>query len=567
MPVNRLAALHNAHAPLPPPPLHDPAAITAPWPMVRCSPSRMSTQDPPARPQTPRSAQAPPTCPSPSAFPPAAAMARRHTPDPTPQRPGAGLRSCTGAASPRAASPGLRAAADPHGPTSSPHLLGLVLGALRGTAATPDAVAHAPWSVAGEGADRAVFAKFGPLQCVRRLRCSAHHVGLRAQYAMQFDPVTGDLQDVYDCDGARVTACDGREFLVSGPHFAAPLHLRAPSAALATEWQEAFKHASRVGRAAQNRPRQPAAESRRSSPPAGSRRRSPAPEEGRGSPVLEERRRSPAPGEARRSPALEERRRSPPRDKGCRSAEQRRQDKRRCPAAFRAAAGGPGPEEGIDWVVAASATSAVPDAGVGLRGERGRWAPTCPQCEHRFNGTERVPLVLDCQHSVCRRCLAHGAGPATRCPQCAAVSTAVEAFPKNYALLDLRVRLKYAEFLRLSEGELLDAAGATCPVCLEGFTAVDPVCTSSPPAPLALRSWVFTLCIAPPPPPSPTAGHRVWMAIAQGMSGVGQAERYITVAAGFVIRGTRRFSVVVACRARGRCFTALEAEGANSRFG
>ena len=125
--------------------------------------------------------------------------------------------------------------------------------------------------------------------------------------------------------------------------------------------------------------------------------------------------------------------------------------------------------------VIASAPVAAP-GGTPLRGKRGRWKPACPGCEKSYNEKCRAPLVLHCQHSACLRCLQAmwSSGSGVHCPQCKELTKA-DSLPKNYALLDLRLKVRDSEFLRTDPANLLDVAGGACPVCLETFTQEIPL--------------------------------------------------------------------------------------------
>ena len=105
--------------------------------------------------------------------------------------------------------------------------------------------------------EEAQYAKFGPLQSVRHLRTISRHVGIRDNFAAQFDSQTGALLQVYNLEGAVVTGPHTVEFVVAGPHFGPPWRLRATSAVEAVEWCQAFNRASRTNSAPQERPGRP----------------------------------------------------------------------------------------------------------------------------------------------------------------------------------------------------------------------------------------------------------------------------------------------------------------------
>ena len=60
------------------------------------------------------------------------------------------------------------------------------------------------------------------------------------------------------------------------------------------------------------------------------------------------------------------------------------------------------------------------------------------------------------------------------CPTCME-PTEAEALPKNYALLDLKVKLSSSEFLNRDISDIVDTAGGSCPVCLDPYTHKTPM--------------------------------------------------------------------------------------------
>ena len=303
-------------------------------------------------------------------------------------------------------------------PSQRSRVMDVVRGALRGSSPAPEAPAG---DAAPEPAsepdpsefpfDEAVYIKFGPIQCTRRLGSRMLFLGVRAHFAAQFDPGTGALQAVHDLDGVKVTATEGREgreFVVSGPHLAATWRLRAGSPAAAAEWRQAFRYAGRYAHALRNHREQ----------------------------------------RGRRE-----------------EADPKAQEKLR--------------EAYIALIERAVASAPQSMSRTGLRGARGRWAPACPGCQKRYDGATHVPLVLQCAHTACEVCVttlkAGHAGVA--CPQCACTTPAadVATLPRNYAILDLKLHVSEAEFRRQELAVLVDAAGGTCPVCLDGYNGKSPL--------------------------------------------------------------------------------------------
>ena len=77
-------------------------------------------------------------------------------------------------------------------------------------------------------------------------------------------------------------------------------------------------------------------------------------------------------------------------------------------------------------------------------------ALTCSICYQPYTEVERIPLVLQCGHSICKVCLGHIDRLGKKCPSCNKLYTgSAITLPRNYSLLNiLGIALRRAEVVR-----------------------------------------------------------------------------------------------------------------------